>query len=183
MSRKLYALVGVIGLLVVVAGIAPQPEAALAQADVTLLWRYETGGNVDSSPAMVDGVAYVGSDDKYLYALDARTGDLRWQYETGDDVNSSPAVVDGVVYFGSDDDYLYALNAPRATPQRTDGTTDTLSSGTQRIAFHSERDGDPDIYVMNANGSNPIRLTDHPAEDRLPAWSPSVSGGASPSRP
>ena len=75
------------------------------------LWRYRTKGNVDSSPAVVDGVVYVGSDDNYLYALDADTGTLLWRYETDDEVDSSPAVVDGVVYVGSDDDYLYALAA------------------------------------------------------------------------
>jgi Tol biopolymer transport system component len=28
-----------------------------------------------------------------------------------------------------------------------------------RIAFVSDRDGDPDVYVMDANGSNPVQLT------------------------
>ena len=36
-----------------------------------LLWHYETGDWVISSPAVVDGVVYVGSVDNYLYALDA----------------------------------------------------------------------------------------------------------------
>ena len=66
-----------------------------------------------SSPAVVDGVVYVGSNDDYVYALDARSGELRWRYETGGDVDSSPAVVDGVVYVGSEDDYVYALDAGR----------------------------------------------------------------------
>ena len=34
-------------------------------------WRYETGVGVESSPAVVAGVVYVGSLDRYLYALDA----------------------------------------------------------------------------------------------------------------
>jgi TolB protein len=29
-----------------------------------------------------------------------------------------------------------------------------------------------EIYVMEADGSNPIRLTDDPAYDTNPAWSP-----------
>jgi len=40
------------------------------------------------------------------------------------------------------------------------------------LAFVSERDGNPEIYVMNADGSNPIRLTNSPAEDLFPYWSP-----------
>ena len=29
----------------------------------TLLWQYATGSKVDSSPAVVNGIVYVGSDD------------------------------------------------------------------------------------------------------------------------
>ena len=36
-----------------------------------LRWRYETGDDVFSSPAVVDGVVYVGSGDRYLYAVSA----------------------------------------------------------------------------------------------------------------
>jgi TolB protein len=42
-----------------------------------------------------------------------------------------------------------------------------------RIAFMSARDGNPEIYVMNADGSNVRRLTNHPAGDGTPTWAPS----------
>ena len=35
----------------------------------TLLWSHTTGGDVESSPAVVNGVVYIGSDDGYVYAL------------------------------------------------------------------------------------------------------------------
>ena len=38
------------------------------------LWNYTTGGDVDSSPAVVGGVVYVGSDDDNVYALNAANG-------------------------------------------------------------------------------------------------------------
>ena len=41
-----------------------------------------------------------------------------------------------------------------------------------RIAFTSDRDGNSEIYAMDANGSNQVRLTDNPAYDNEPAWSP-----------
>src|SRR5437899_1693387 len=41
-----------------------------------------------------------------------------------------------------------------------------------RIAFVSGRDGNAEIYVMNADGSGVTRLTDNPAVDEAPAWSP-----------
>ncbi len=41
-----------------------------------------------------------------------------------------------------------------------------------KIAFFSNRDGNYEIYVMNADGSGQTRLTNNPAEDRYPVWSP-----------
>jgi Tol biopolymer transport system component len=41
-----------------------------------------------------------------------------------------------------------------------------------KIAFSSNRDGNPEIYVMNADGSGQTRLTNSPAADFEPAWSP-----------
>ena len=42
-----------------------------------------------------------------------------------------------------------------------------------KIAFMSNRDGNPEIYVMNRDGSNVRRITNHPMADTTPTWSPS----------
>jgi TolB protein len=41
-----------------------------------------------------------------------------------------------------------------------------------KIAFVSDRDGNKEIYVMNANGSGQTRVTNNPADDLGPATSP-----------
>ena len=41
-----------------------------------------------------------------------------------------------------------------------------------RIAFTSTRDGNDEIYTIGADGGNPVRLTNHRANDWFPAWSP-----------
>jgi len=46
--------------------------------------------------------------------------------------------------------------------------------GTQ-IAFHSNRDGNYEIYVMNADGSDVRRLTNNMVDDGQPSWSPDSS--------
>ncbi|MBZ0280462.1 MAG: serine/threonine-protein kinase [Anaerolineae bacterium] len=48
----------------------------------------------------------------------------------------------------------------------------TQDGGGGEIAFHSDRDGDSDIYLMNADGTNVRRLTDSEGEDLNPTWSP-----------
>ena len=41
-----------------------------------------------------------------------------------------------------------------------------------QIAFASNREGNFEIYVMDTDGKNPQRLTDNPAIDWDPSWSP-----------
>ena len=85
-----------------------------------LVWKFKTGGPVHSSPVISGGVAYVGSWDGYLYAVDIQSGQEKWKFKTGTDLAkalpdawtlSSPAISDGMVYFGSWDGYLYALDS------------------------------------------------------------------------
>lgn len=80
-------------------------------ARLALDWRFRIGGKGSySSPAVVHGVVYVGSEDGSVYALNAATGARLWSFPRGT-VRSSPAVVHGVVFIGSDDGNVYALNA------------------------------------------------------------------------
>ena len=52
----------------------------------------------------------------------------------------------------------------------------TIGTGTftvQRgVLFETNRDGNPEIYLMNSDGSQPINLTNHPDTDNYAAWSP-----------
>ncbi|GAB6286528.1 MAG: hypothetical protein STSR0009_27290 [Methanoregula sp.] len=72
-----------------------------------------------SSPAVANGVVYIGSGDTKLYAFDALTGAMKWQFPTGGFVDSSPAVANGIVYVGSggmeSGSYLYAIDATTGT--------------------------------------------------------------------
>ncbi len=47
----------------------------------------------------------------------------------------------------------------------------SLSPDGVRVVFVSEREGNPEIYVMDANGANPTQLTVDATMDRYPAWS------------
>ena len=78
---------------------------------LALKWTATTGGVVNS-PTLVNGVAYVGSQDGTIYAFDANTGAQIWNYSTGIiGFSSTPAVVNGKLYTGADDGKVYCLNA------------------------------------------------------------------------
>ena len=64
-----------------------------------------------------------------------------------------------------------------AKTQLTNGVHDDYwpawSPNGDKIAFMRRVDGaSPDIWVMNANGTNKVQLTDWPLGDEFPAWSP-----------
>jgi len=63
----------------------------------------------------------------------------------------------------------HATAADGFAPQSTLGV---VSPDGKRIAFSSERDGNTEIYVMDLDGSNLFRLTNHPAADTTPTWGP-----------
>jgi len=77
----------------------------------------EPDSGVTTSPTVVDGTVYVGSEGDRVYALNATDGTEVWRYETEGEV-TSPTVVDGTVYVGADENTrfpsggaLHALDA------------------------------------------------------------------------
>jgi Tol biopolymer transport system component len=59
-----------------------------------------------------------------------------------------------------------------ATPNRTAATALPTLRANGKIAFTSDRDGNPEIYVMNADGTNQVRLTNNSVVDDHATWSP-----------
>jgi len=74
-------------------------------------WQYEVGAEVVSTPAVVDGTAFIGASDGTLYALDAGSGDDEWTYEAGVMVWSAPAVAYGTVFVADWAGDVHAVDA------------------------------------------------------------------------
>lgn len=113
------------------------------------IWRVYAQGAVYSSPAIVNRVVYVDSDDGYVYALCADDGSTIWKYDTTAKVRSSPAVRNGVVYVSSENGAIFALNAANGA-KIWNYSTDIVGSG--RIAS-SPASVDGVIYFGTADGS------------------------------
>ena len=70
---------------------------------------------------------------------------------------------------------MIACGGPENTPAppQTLAPADTnLTERPSLLAFQSNRDGNHEVYTMNADGSGQTRLTNDPSEDDAPAWSP-----------
>jgi hypothetical protein len=74
-------------------------------------------------------------------------------------------------------------NQQRLTNNSVSDEVPFWSPDGKKIAFYSDRDSVPypspgynfEIYVMDADGSNQVRLTYNPADDRIGGWSPDGS--------
>jgi outer membrane protein assembly factor BamB len=107
-----------------------------------------------SSPAVVNGVVYIGSyNGNGLNALNASTGAKLWSDALGAyNVDSSPAVVNGVVYIGSNDFNVYALNASTGAKlwsYTTGGAVDSSPAVANGVVYIGSGDGN--LYALNAS--------------------------------
>jgi len=138
-----------------------------------ILWSFETGGAVHSSPSLGDIdndgklEVVVGSWDNKIYALNGENGSLLWSYTTGRWVYSSPSLGDIdndgklEVVVGSWDGKIYALNGEDGSLLWSYTTGSYVSSspslgdidndGKLEVVVGS---GDKKIYALNGeNGS------------------------------
>lgn len=86
----------------------------ISTAPPTLLYKYDTGDDIQSSPLCWNDVVYFGSNNNCFYALDDATRKPKpdWPFITNDDIISSPAIdiSANVVVVGSLDGHVYAFN-------------------------------------------------------------------------
>ena len=93
-------------------------EGALLCLDVEtgrVVWKFETGAPIPSSPAVWDGKVFVGNNEGVLFAFDAN-GTLLWKHSVYDHEPrafkffSTPLVTEGRIYVGAASRHLYSLN-------------------------------------------------------------------------
>ena len=76
----------------------------------TLKWKCNLNGKVLSSPALADNVAFIGSGDKSVDAINTELGTIKWKFATQGEVHSTPAVFNKSIYFSSYDGYFYSID-------------------------------------------------------------------------
>ncbi len=75
-----------------------------------ILWTTATGGPIYGTPAYSDGIIFIGSQDKHLYALNARDGSIKWKENLGSVVVSTPLIGNGSLYLGGGNGEFFSLD-------------------------------------------------------------------------
>jgi outer membrane protein assembly factor BamB len=74
-------------------------------------FRIGQGGSIMATPVVSGGIAYFGSADNHVYAVDAESGKEQWRFRTHGQIFSTPVLDGNMVFIGSYDRNLYALTA------------------------------------------------------------------------
>jgi len=78
--------------------------AALDALTGAVRWKVDPGRPVTSSPVLAEGTICFGTDDGYLYAMNAEDGRRRWETKIADGpIEHCPAAANGVFYGGVKD--------------------------------------------------------------------------------
>jgi outer membrane protein assembly factor BamB len=129
---------------------------ALNAATGALLWTYspDCRFGVSTAATVAYGVAYVGTDYGFLYAVDTGTGTFLWKFAgTQYQGFGPPAVTNGTAYVDGGDGILYALDANTgallweyATGYGAAGSSPAVANGAVYVGG-----GDGNFYALDAN--------------------------------
>jgi len=92
---------------------------SLRKSDGTLNWIFQAGEVdwevrdifVNGKPTIVDGIAYISSEDFNVYAIEVETGSEVWRHNLGEEPQARDIpIIDGTAYIGAWDGHLHALD-------------------------------------------------------------------------
>jgi polyvinyl alcohol dehydrogenase (cytochrome) len=173
----------------------PASAAGLTAAQVPglkLKWAfgYPTGVSANAQPTIAAGRVFVGSDNGFVYSLDAKTGCVYWSFENGSIVRNAltigPVTGQGAarfaVYFGDGKANVFALDAqtgrllwktkadPHFIARITGGTK--LYEGKLFVPVSSSEEfssGNPDYPCCSSRGSV-VALDANTGKEIWKAW-------------
>lgn len=147
----------------------PAPEGTLYRS-----WRFDSGGELYSSPAISGDKLVIGSKSGFLYALDSVTGELLWSRDLGEYIVRATPAIDGNFVYLNNGYQVLALALEDGTTlwdtqvAFTGSTSPTVVSG--RVIVASQGGG---LYALD--GANGEQIW-HIQLDGLLFGSPTVDG-------
>jgi outer membrane protein assembly factor BamB/tRNA A-37 threonylcarbamoyl transferase component Bud32 len=114
------------------------------------LWSFKCEDEIRGTPALSQGVLYIGCYDNNMYALNAADGQFQWKYATDGGIVSRPLAYDNNLYFCSEDQALHVINTRTGKVAWTYFTEGKIYSSPRmaegHIFFGSD---DQDMHAVN----------------------------------
>ena len=82
----------------------------VSSGGVKPLWTFKCEDEIRGTPALHQGMLFIGCYDNNLYALNAADGQFQWKYATEGGIVARPTVYDNNVIFGSEDHRLHVVS-------------------------------------------------------------------------
>jgi len=122
-----------------------------------LEWQFETGHSIWGQPTYENGILYVSSLDRSLYALDASSGDMLWQSTTGGSISDKPNLNSDLVYVSSFDRNIHAVDKATGVVRWT-AESEASVWGSPAFAegtvFYGDLNGN--VYAVDGQSGQPI---------------------------
>jgi polyvinyl alcohol dehydrogenase (cytochrome) len=136
----------------------PAAAARLTAAQVPQLklkWAfgYPAGVSANAQPAIVSGRVFVGSDNGYVYSLDAGTGCVYWSFENGSIIRNAPVVAPILLSPGRT-----GLPARASGPARVTGPAQAPPAAPAQYAVFFG-DGHANVYALDAHSGKQLWKT------------------------
>lgn len=149
---------------------------AIDTATEKVKWQYKTELPLGHSPAVVDGIAYVGCYDKKIHAIDAKTGKKIWTSKAADGgFHCSPLVAEGLVVAGCRDGNVYAYDAKTGKEKwrfKTGAPVYTSAAYQDGIVYIPSQD--MHAYAINAKTGKQVWKSEKLPGEGFHSWWPVV---------
>ena len=148
--------------------------------DRTVLWTFDTGVGIPTSPAVgKDGTVYFGDEAGDVLALTPGSNQPKWIFDTGlEDIGSSPVIgPDGTIYIGTGSDSMYALDGQTGAvkpgwpfTEPTDVVYSTPAIAENGTVYFGS--GDRNLYAVDNQGKKRWSFLTEGFVDSSPAIGP-----------
>lgn len=150
------------------------PECGPNVGKLGIKWKFETGARIHSSPVISDDKLICGSDDGYIYCLDAKSGKLLWNLKTNSYIDSTPTIDKKKVYVTGNDGILRCFDIDNGN---IIWQFDQMSACNTCPVIVNDRlffGAGAKFYCLNANNGNKIWLCNL-QNDIITSTAPAIS--------
>lgn len=103
-------------------------------------WEVDTGPFWNTRPMVWSGIAYGGTSEGKLYAVDVAQNTVLWNYNSGEIITTTPAHAGAYIIFGTANGWMYAVNnGELAWKRRVDSMPEGEMAVDGNIVYFSTR--------------------------------------------